>query len=274
MPALRVSRFHLHNTKACVLLYAQTRKQQAHKSSYASLYFACTATLWSSVPFETEGNLKIRSPTRRHANRKFSPRKDLELRHNKTTSPKLPKSCQKAYPHRRSSSVITALLNCQKKITSRDKLNLNNILISSLTRYRIGGLWPPKPPASLRRPNAPQPLPPWASPPDPPYAQARICANGEGTQSPKGKEHNVQSHMFRPTSADMRNKYCGDCYDIDFIQRQYKRNHKSDDAAEGRATCFLVATEGRLLYVLALKKVNIVMVGLNICDGTWCCSSP
>ena len=62
-------------------------------------------------------------------------------------------------------------------------------------------------------------------------------------------EHDVQSHMFRPTITNMQDKYCGNCYDIYLIQSQYKGNHKRGDAAEGRHFCRL-----------ALKKVNIVAV--------------
>ena len=47
-----------------------------------------------------------------------------------------------------------------------------------------------------------------------------------------GEEHNVQSHMFRPTITDMQDKYCGNCYDIYLIQSQYNGNHKRGVAAE------------------------------------------
>ena len=59
---------------------------------------------------------------------------------------------------------------------------------------------------------------------------------------------------------DMQDKYCGDCYDIDPIQSQYKGNHKRGGAAENRATSFVVAAAGRHLCVLALNRVNIVAV--------------
>ena len=52
----------------------------------------------------------------------------------------------------------------------------------------------------------------------------------------------------------------GDCYDIYPIQSQYKGNHKTGGAAEGRVTSFVVAAAGRHLCILALKKVNIVAV--------------
>ena len=55
--------------------------------------------------------------------------------------------------------------------------------------------------------------------------------------------------MFRPTITDMQDKYCGDCYDIYIIQRQYKGNHKRGGAAEGRHLC-----------ILALNGLNIVAV--------------
>ena len=60
-------------------------------------------------------------------------------------------------------------------------------------------------------------------------------------------EHDVQSHMFRPTITDMQDKYCGNCYDIYLIQSQYTkvtacgRHHKRGDAAFGRATSFVVS---------------------------------
>ena len=73
-------------------------------------------------------------------------------------------------------------------------------------------------------------------------------------------EHDVQSHMFRPTITDMQDKYCGNCYDIYLIQSQYKGNHKRGGAAEGRATSFVVAAAGRHLCILALNRVNIVAV--------------
>ena len=38
-----------------------------------------------------------------------------------------------------------------------------------------------------------------------------------------GEEHDVQSHMRRPTITDMLDKYCGDCYDIYLIQSQYAK---------------------------------------------------
>ena len=56
-----------------------------------------------------------------------------------------------------------------------------------------------------------------------------------------GEEHDVQSHMFRPTITEMQDKYCGDCYDIYVIQSQYKGNHKRGSAAEGRVTSVVVA---------------------------------
>ena len=59
---------------------------------------------------------------------------------------------------------------------------------------------------------------------------------------------------------DMQDKYCGDCYDIYTIQSQYKGNHKRGGAAEGRATSFVVAANGRYLCILALNRVNIVAV--------------
>ena len=69
-----------------------------------------------------------------------------------------------------------------------------------------------------------------------------------------GKEHDVQSHMFRPTITDMQDKFCGNCYDICIIQSPYKGNHKRGGAAEGRATSFMVS------FVSALNQVNIVAI--------------
>ena len=75
-----------------------------------------------------------------------------------------------------------------------------------------------------------------------------------------GKEHDVQSHMLRPTITDMQDKYCGECYDIYLIQFQYAkvaafgRHHKRGGAAFCRATSFVAS------FVLALNKVNIVAV--------------
>ena len=54
-------------------------------------------------------------------------------------------------------------------------------------------------------------------------------------------EHDVESHMFRPTITEMQDKYCSDCHDIYRIQSQYKGNSKRGGAAEGRVTSFLVA---------------------------------
>ena len=73
-------------------------------------------------------------------------------------------------------------------------------------------------------------------------------------------EHNVQSHMFRPTITDMQDKHCGDCYDIYPVQSPYKGNHKRGGAAEGRVTSFVVAAEGRHLCTSALNKVSIAAV--------------
>ena len=49
-------------------------------------------------------------------------------------------------------------------------------------------------------------------------------------------EHDVQSHMFRPTITDMQDKYCDDCYDIHRAQSQYTKV-----AAFGRATSFVAS---------------------------------
>ena len=59
---------------------------------------------------------------------------------------------------------------------------------------------------------------------------------------------------------DMQDKYCGNCYEILPIQSQYKGNHKRGGAAVGRATSFVVTTNGRHLWILALNRVNVVAV--------------
>ena len=61
-------------------------------------------------------------------------------------------------------------------------------------------------------------------------------------------EHDIQSHMFRPTITDIQDKYCGDRYDIYRIQSRYTK------VAAGRATSFVVS------FVSALNTVNIVAV--------------
>ena len=63
------------------------------------------------------------------------------------------------------------------------------------------------------------------------------------------KEHDVQSHMFKPTITDMQDKYCGNCYDSYLIQSQYKGNHKRGGAAEGHVTSFVVEAAGRHLCI-------------------------
>ena len=60
-------------------------------------------------------------------------------------------------------------------------------------------------------------------------------------------EHDIQSHMFRPTITDIQDKYCGDRYDIYRIQSPYTKV-----AAFGRATSFVFS------FVSALNRVNIV----------------
>ena len=59
------------------------------------------------------------------------------------------------------------------------------------------------------------------------------------------EKYDVQSHMFRPTITDMQDMYCGDCYDIYLIERQYKGNHKRGGAS------FVVAAEGRRPQIVA-----------------------
>ena len=49
------------------------------------------------------------------------------------------------------------------------------------------------------------------------------------------------------THTDMKDKYCGDFYDIHLIQSQDKGNHERGGAAEGRTTSLVVADEGRHL---------------------------
>ena len=38
-----------------------------------------------------------------------------------------------------------------------------------------------------------------------------------------GEAYIAQSHMFRPSIADMQRKYCADCYDIYLVQSQYTK---------------------------------------------------
>ena len=40
------------------------------------------------------------------------------------------------------------------------------------------------------------------------------------------KEHDVQSHMFRPTITDMQDKYCGNCYDVTVFKANAKEATK------------------------------------------------
>ena len=62
------------------------------------------------------------------------------------------------------------------------------------------------------------------------------------------------------TITDMQDKYCGNCYDIYFIQSQYTKvaafgcHDKRSDAAFDGVTSFLVS------FMLALDKVNIVAI--------------
>ena len=84
-----------------------------------------------------------------------------------------------------------------------------------------------------------------------------------------GEEHDVQSHMLRPTITDMQDKYCGDCYDIYLIQSQYTkvaavaRHHERGGAAFGRDTSFAV------VYVLALNRVVAVTTILVLHVGVF-----
>ena len=57
--------------------------------------------------------------------------------------------------------------------------------------------------------------------------------------SSNGEEHDIQSHMFRPTITDMQDKYCGNSFDIYLIQSQYTK--------VGAATSFVAAATGRHL---------------------------
>ena len=79
-----------------------------------------------------------------------------------------------------------------------------------------------------------------------------------------GKEHDVQSHMFRPTITDMLDEYCGDRYDISRIQSRYTkvvafgRRHKRGVAAAGRATftivCVAIVFESNTCYSAVLTS--------------------
>ena len=74
-------------------------------------------------------------------------------------------------------------------------------------------------------------------------------------------EHAAQmARNMLSNHTDMKDKYCGDCYDIHPIQSQHTkvafcgRHHNRGDAAFARATSFVVS------FVLALNRVNIVAV--------------
>ena len=71
-------------------------------------------------------------------------------------------------------------------------------------------------------------------------------------------EHDVQCHMFRPTTTYMQDRCCGNCYDIYLIQSQHKGSHRRGAAAEGRVTSFVVAIASRHLCILVLNRVNVV----------------
>ena len=70
----------------------------------------------------------------------------------------------------------------------------------------------------------------------------------------------LMARNMKSNRSDMQDKYCGDCYDIHRIKSQYKRNHKRDGAAEGRATSFVVAANGHDQRPTARRgsKFNIV----------------
>ena len=73
-------------------------------------------------------------------------------------------------------------------------------------------------------------------------------------------EHDVQSHMFRPTITDVQDKYCRNCYDGHLIQSQYTkvaafgRHPRRGGAAFSRATSLVVS------FVLAINRANIVAI--------------
>ena len=62
------------------------------------------------------------------------------------------------------------------------------------------------------------------------------------------REHeDIMARNMMSKHTDMQDKYCGHCYDIHPIQREYTkvaavaRHHKRGDAAFGRATSFVVS---------------------------------
>ena len=55
-------------------------------------------------------------------------------------------------------------------------------------------------------------------------------------------EHDVQSHMFRPTITDLQDKYCCSCYNIYLTQSKYKGNHKRGGAAK-HSPCNIICGE-------------------------------
>ena len=101
-----------------------------------------------------------------------------------------------------------------------------------------------------------------------------VCDDSQYFAVNVSDEHDVQSHMFRPTITGIQDKCCGNCYDIYLVQSQCKGNQKRVAAGEGRrppplyiggrrpqaTTSLVVAAAGRYLCILALNKVNTVAV--------------
>ena len=77
---------------------------------------------------------------------------------------------------------------------------------------------------------------------------------------PEREHEDMMARSMVSNHTDMQDQYCGDCYDMHPIQSQYTkvaacgRHHKRGDAAFGRATLFVVS------FLLALNRVNIVVV--------------
>ena len=104
----------------------------------------------------------------------------------------------------------------------------------------------------------------------------RACAQTRIAHSARDHEVLMARNMMS-NHTDMQDKYCGDCYDINPIQSQYKGEHKRGGAAEGRATSFVVAAKGRHLCS-GFEKGEYRSSHHNTCLACRCdwtsCSSP
>ena len=74
----------------------------------------------------------------------------------------------------------------------------------------------------------------------------------------------VRLFVKTPSVTGTHNKYCVDFYDIDSIHSHYKGNYnKRGGAAEGRATSFVVAANGRQ-SVVAMNRVDVVTANTTL----------